>query len=84
MADRRAVVEQMTNDGLAVNVDRLAALVDAALAVHGARLDDAQRRIVREQTERLRGVAEQLDRHHVANGDEPDFSFRAIDRVDVA
>jgi DICT domain-containing protein len=73
----------MTSDGPAVSEDRLNALVDAALAVHGAQLDEAQRRILREHAERLRSVVEQLDQFRLMNADEPDFSFQAIDRVDA-
>lgn len=73
----------MTNDEPSVNAAHLDALVDAALALHGGRLDDAQRVILRENAERLRDTAAQLDRHHLENADEPDFSFRAIDRVDA-
>ena len=44
---------------------------------------DAERAILRENAERLRDLAAQLDNHHLENADEPDFSFRAIDRVDA-
>lgn len=73
----------MTSEESTANAGRIDALVDAALAAHGARLDDAQRRILRENVERLRGVAEQLDRVHLENAAEPDFSFRAIEGVDA-
>jgi hypothetical protein len=79
----RGKVESMTTDEPLVNAGRLDAVVEAALAVHGVLLDDAQREILRENAERLRGMAEQLDRFHLENADEPDFSFRVIDRVDA-
>jgi hypothetical protein len=52
------------------------------LARHGERLDDGQRQILREHIERLRGVAAQLDGFRLENADEPDFTFRAIERMD--
>jgi hypothetical protein len=73
----------MTSEDSPTNAGRIDALLDAALSVHGARLDDAQQQILRENVERLRGVAERLDRTHLENADEPDFSFQAIDRVDA-
>jgi hypothetical protein len=73
----------MTSEESTANAGHIDALIDAALSVHGARLDDAQRRILREHVERLRDVAEQLDRVHLENSDEPDFSFQAIERVDA-
>lgn len=73
----------MTSEEPTANAGRIDALVDAALAVYGACLDDAQRRTLREHVERLRGVAEQLDRVHLENAVEPDFSFQAIDRMDA-
>jgi hypothetical protein len=60
------------------------ALYAGVLARHGARLDEGQRQVLREHVERLRGVAAQLDGYRLANADEPDFAFRAIDRVDSA
>jgi hypothetical protein len=47
------------------------------------RLHHACSAILRENAERLRDTAAQLDRFHLSNADEPDFSFRAIDRVDA-
>jgi hypothetical protein len=73
----------MTSEESPPNAERIDALLDAALAVHGDRLDEAQQQILRENVERLRGVAAQLDRPHLENADEPDFSFQAIDRVDA-
>ena len=67
----------------AVNVEHLDSLVEAALIVHGARLDDGQREILREHVERLRTLAAQLDAYPLSNADEPDFSFQAVDRVDA-
>ena len=61
---------------------RVAALVDAAIAAHGDRLDEGQREILRQHIERLRGLAAQLDGYHLENADEPDFAFQAIERVD--
>lgn len=81
--EQHAPVVRMTSEEPTANPGRIDALVDAALSVHDARLDDAQRRILREHVERLRGVAEQLDRVHLENADEPDFSFQAIDRIDT-
>jgi hypothetical protein len=76
-------VDEMNDDEPAVNADRLDALVDAVIAVHGGRLDDAQRQLLHEHAERLRVFATRLDSLHLENADEPDFSFQAIDRIDV-
>ena len=61
---------------------RLDALVTTVLATHGARLDEEQREAVRRHAERLRTSAALLEGYHLGNGDEPDASFQAIDRVD--
>ena len=74
------MTEERTDAGEA----RMAALVDAVLARHGERLDEEQRQILRQHIERLREAAAQLDGHHLANADEPDVVFRAIEQVDSA
>lgn len=66
-----------------INAGHLDALVSAALAVHGSRLDDAQRAVLRQHAERLRTLAAQLDGYHLTNAEEPDAAFQAIDRVDA-
>jgi hypothetical protein len=73
----------MTNDSAASSDARLRALAESVLATHGGRLDEAQRAILREHVERLRGLAAQLDEYHLENGDEPDSVFQVIDRVDA-
>ena len=62
---------------------RLDALIGSVLATHGARLDDEQREAVRRHAERLRTSAALLEGYHLENGDEPDASFQAIDKVDA-
>ena len=61
---------------------RLEALVESVLATHGARLDEEQHEELRRHAARLRTSAALLAGYHLANGDEPDTSFQALDRVD--
>jgi hypothetical protein len=75
-------MKPMTDEPV-VNPDHLDALVSAALAVHGSRLDEAQRALLRQHAERLRTLAAQLDGYRLTNADEPDASFQPIDRVDA-
>lgn len=72
----------MTEEPLA-DSDRIDALIAAVLAVHGDRLDESQRVTLRSHAERLRALAAELHQYALVNADEPDFSFQAIDRVDI-
>ncbi len=63
---------------------RLDALTAAVLAVHGDRLDEQQRMIVRQHVERLRVSASALDHVPLPNAVEPDFAFQAVQGVDGA
>jgi hypothetical protein len=62
--------------------EAMAALDAAVLARYGGRLDEDQQEVLRQHVERLRGAAAQLDAHHLANADEPDFAFGALGQVD--
>lgn len=55
----------------------------AVLAVHGARLDEGQREILRQHIARLRQAAAGLNAYRLENADEPDFAFEAVDRTDA-
>lgn len=56
--------------------------MSGVVARHGERLDDEGRARVREQVERIRQAVTALDAVHLENGDEPDASFRAVERLD--
>jgi hypothetical protein len=62
---------------------RREALIDAAIAQYGDRLDDAQHDLLRAHAERLRELASQLSDYPLTNADEPDLSFLVVDRVDA-
>jgi hypothetical protein len=64
--------------------EHIDALVASVLALHGDRLDAEAAARVREHVERLRQAALALDAYHLDNGDEPDLSFRVVDRLDKA
>jgi hypothetical protein len=78
-----ARADWMTSEESTANAGRIDALVEAVLAVHGARLDSAQQQLLRDNVERLRGIAEQLDNYPLENADEPDASFQAVERMDA-
>ncbi len=73
----------MTDQPAARDSERLDALLAAVFAVHGEQLDEEQHETARLHAERLRQAAALLEGYHLKNGDEPDVSFRAIDRVDA-
>jgi hypothetical protein len=60
------------------------ALVTVALAAQGGTLDDEGRERLRQNVERLRTAAAALDAYPLTNADEPDASFRVVERMDRA
>lgn len=74
----------MTEQPSSGESERIEALVAAVRAIHGERLDDTQIELLRQHAERLRHAATLLAGFPLGNGDEPDTTFAAIDRVDRA
>jgi hypothetical protein len=60
------------------------AFMTVAVAAQGGTLDEEGRERLRQNVERLCGAAAALDAYPLTNADEPDASFRAVERMDQA
>lgn len=64
------------------NNPEIPAMAAAALARFGDRFDDAQRELLIKTALQLEAAAEELRKWELANGDEPDSAFSALEGQD--